>query len=109
MPRFFPPQPGRRPRRRYVALVLLVLLICAGGYGALELHQRAIAASGMTRTVCLALETTPRIRLGIVWTAPILSYVPPLMLAPIKACIELPFSHAPGARPWPPREWLLIP
>ncbi|NTU82518.1 MAG: hypothetical protein HGA45_24635 [Chloroflexales bacterium] len=109
MLRFFRPHwPGRRPWPWALGL-LLALLICAGGYGALQLHQRALAASAMTRTICIALETSPRLRLGIVWTAPIFSYIPSLMLAPHKACVEMPFSLAPGASPWLPREWLLIP
>jgi hypothetical protein len=63
----------------------------------------------MTRTICLALETSPRIRLGVVWTLPIFSSITPLMLAPMKACVEVPYDPAPGARPWLPREILLIP
>jgi hypothetical protein len=110
MPHPSPPRPPARPWARRAALALLITLLgCAAAAAALQIHQRTVAASGMTQTICLALETSPRVRLGVVWTAPMLSYIPPLMLSPTKACIDMPFDPAPGARPWLPREWLLIP
>lgn len=109
MRRFFPSRAHKRPLRRRTVLGLLLLLLLLSCVSALLLNQRAAAASGMPGTVCLALETNPRIRLGIVWTSPILSSIPPLMLAPMKICVDFPSSPTSGAMPWWPRELLLIP
>lgn len=100
-----------RPRwRRRLALgLLLAAIACGGGAIAGELNRRAVAAAGMARVVCVAMETSPRLRLGMYWTAPIFSWVPSLRAAPMQACVELPFSPASGPWFWLPREWLLIP
>jgi hypothetical protein len=101
-----------RPRltrsKRLALALLLTLLLCGGGSIAVQLNQRAVAVATMTQTICVALDTAPRIRFGMYWTAPIFSSIPSLAFAPMQTCIELPYSTAPRETPWFPREWLLI-
>lgn len=104
------PRSRRRPGRSLLVVVLLLMLLTWGdGHQRAPLHGPPPHGIGMTRTICLALETSPHLRLGVVWTAPIFSSIPSLMLAPMKACVELPYNSAPGTTPWLPRELLLIP
>lgn len=104
------PRTRRGPGRSLLAVMLVLTLLAWGdGHSHAPRHPASARGSGMTRTICLAMETSPRIRLGVVWTAPIFSYIPRLLLAPLKACVELPYDPGPGARPWLPREVLLIP
>lgn len=86
-----------------------MLLAWGDGYIRAPLRLPRAPSVGMTRTICLAMETSPRIRLGMYWTAPIFSSLPSLTFAPVKACVELPYNPAPGATAWLPRELLLIP
>jgi hypothetical protein len=104
-------QPFRRRPARSLLVVVLALTLLAWGDGYIRAPLRLPRAPGvgLSRTICLAMETSPRIRLGIYWTAPIFSSLPSLTLAPIKACVELPYDPAPGTTPWLPRELLLIP
>jgi hypothetical protein len=104
------PRSRRRPGRSLLVIVLLLMLLTWGdGYRRAPLRGPPPHGSEMTRTICLALETSPRLQLGVVWTAPIFSSIPSLMLAPMKACVELPYDPVPGTTSWLPRELLLIP
>jgi hypothetical protein len=105
----FPRSRWRACRSLLVVVLLLTLLMRGDGHRHAPLREPPPYGSGMTRTICLALETSPRLRLGVVWTTPIFSYIPSLMLAPMKACVELPYDPASGTTPWLPRELLLIP
>ncbi len=100
----------RRPGRSLlVVLLVLTLLIWGDGHSPAPRHLAPAPGIAMSQTICLALETSPRIRLGVVWTLPIFSSIPSLMLAPMKTCVELPYDLTSGSRPWLPRELLLIP
>jgi hypothetical protein len=103
------PRSRRQPGVALLAALLLTLLISGDGYRTVPLRQPLVPSIGMTRTICLALKTNPRLRVGMYWTAPILSSIPSLMFAPMQACVELPYDPASGAWPWLPRELLLIP
>jgi hypothetical protein len=94
------------PSRR---ALLLSLLICLASYAVIQHPWQARGGHGLQPTICVAIETSPRLRLGVVWTAPILSSLPPLMLAPAKACVEVPSLLAPNGTLPLPRELLIIP
>jgi hypothetical protein len=50
---------------------------------------------GLATNFCVGWTTTPRFQVGLAWTSPISSYMPPLMMSRYKVCVDIPSGLAP--------------
>ena len=75
---------------RAALLALGVALLLLGCALLATARQRSLAAGGLPVTLCAGIATEPAFAVGVAWSSPLASAIPPLMRAPRKACLSVP-------------------
>jgi hypothetical protein len=81
-----------QPRAVLPAMVVMLALCLAAGMGVAALNWYATSpfTADMPVQVCAGLTTAPRVRIGLSWYAPIMSFLPPLAFSPWALCVQVP-------------------
>jgi hypothetical protein len=86
---------ARRNNKVTLGLLIALALACGlCGLTVLALPPTSPAPlpvfGDMPVNVCAGLSTHPKWQVGISWTLPTMSYMPPLAVSPYAACIDIP-------------------
>jgi hypothetical protein len=86
---------ARRNNKVTLGLLIIIVLACAFcGLSVLALQPASppppMFFGDMPVTVCAGLSNNPKWQIGVSWTLPIMSYMPPLAASPYAVCVNIP-------------------